>query len=913
MRPCVGDERRGVMHERDPVTIARRAGPSLLPSMMPETMTKTRLSDLLQRALSNAVLGVAVAASLSTPARAQAPATDGPWEFRIGCSANASNGRPSFEWKAQVAVQGGQFAHRRGANAREPYDEAWSGQFRSVGGGSQISLGATGSRPNSDRWELRFAPATVQQNEATLTGGLYARAKGEEVKVRDCTAVMKRLDAPTDGARTPAAAPVAPSVAAPTPAVPAGAMTAAAPAVVGRRPGTGDVQAAASQAADAWPRQARDAAQRVAAVAAPIVSPPAEAAPSSPKHPGVTGTARVPGAADGAAMGAVSSRASGETAADGSVRVARVDPPGAPAAGAAPAAAAPRAGQRSPGELRRALYDDPGFDLALVVPLGGSGNLKRTLDGKWTVASGSVSVGTMGVLASDHYYDLKGFPGMTAAERGTTIHAGPFYKASLFHPNPVPGTQRSGGFSGPAPMVATGVSANPAVRSGAQPAGEPDPDRALKAALGEAIDQALTRVIGKPVPHGLVYQSTANVVLVPRHKVDPSYQPPRVQGQWISRIEAGEAEVLGYITQQQLRQALSTRNDAVAAASRKESELLANLANSSATGADGLIGAITVRTGVNVKPCALNSELDLAPYLLKHEPIGAWITQGAPRWSQESPRGFDTAEALFDELKSARRCTAVFGRGPMIAKLAAALDRDRVGNLVYPQPQPQQAVRGLKAKALGFDDVAALDFAESIGTRTPRHVSALRGLGVGTRAGVDQARERLKRHDAQASSDLDVLIALLQDEAEARKQGVSIEKLHTARAARAAKEAKEAAAAQREMDKRVAKDFPYAALVRCRIGDQTVNLMACMTEGGLETEIELRNGADYRMYKVHDVQSLGRWSGEGVAIDLRAGFAMKAQNASKSAVLDVVIRDRASGSVKFQKSAARFGVISVQN
>ena len=789
------------------------------------------------------VLGWAL--NLPAVSLAQTNAFDGSWDLRVACSGHVSNKRPPFEWAAAVTVKGGQFSHRRGMTEPDPakaFDEAWSGRFEGPPGRGQLSLGAKGSRRGGDAWEFRFAPAPAPAGEFQLNGAVHAFEAGSEVRLRTCTAQLRRLDVAAGAVASNAAPAVASMAAAP---VVASVATAPAPAP-----------------APATTTAATKAAAAATTAAAPVASP---ASPS---------------------------------------------PTQAPAAAPAPG---PKPGPRSAADLRRALYDDPGFDLALVAVLPGSGNLKRTLDGKWAFGRGTLRVGKRAVVASDVHYDLKGFTHLAPAERGTTVYAGPFYQASLYPPNPVPGSDTRGGFSGPTPRVAAGIPAGPAARPAAQDAAAMSPAKAFDAALTQAVDQALTAALGKPTNFALDYENQADLALVPRHRVDPAFNPARVQGQWIVRIESGEAEVLGYITQAQIRQGLKAHTSAVQSADQQDAQLLSKLKNSPASGPDSLMGAIAVRTGVNVKPCTLKAELDIAPYLLKHEPIGAWLTEGAPKWSHEPVQGLDSAEALFEELKTGRRCTAVFGRGPMIALLATALTRDRVGHIVYGQPQPQQAVATLKARALGFDDLAALEFAESIGAREPRQVKLFKDLGVATAAGVAQARERLKKHNARAGDNLDVLLSLLQDEADARKQGTSIEKLQAARAEREAAQARTAAAAQRDSDLRTAKEFPYVMTLRCRVGNDHIGLEPCLRSDGVNTELELRNGGDYRMYKVHDVQSLGSHNPGGLEVNLRAKFTLKVQNASNTAVLDVIIKERASGAVKYQQSGGHFKVVAVQN
>lgn len=803
-----------------------------------------------RRVAADVVLCCSAWLGLQGPALAQAPVQDGPWTLRVACSAHATNKRPAFDWTTGVVVKGGSFTHRRSSADPDPakaFEETWHGHFGDATVRGALSLDAKGSRPGGEPWELRFQSASATGDQVELAGGVHALDGGRDVRLRTCTAHLRRDAAVTT--MTQAVTTAAPNV----PATAAAGLSVLAAAVARAAPGA----------------------------AQPAAVPASAARPAAPSVAVASATAAT----------------------------------AAPAAAAAPAPAAARSvGPRSAAEIRKALYEDAGFDLALVAVVPGSGTLKRTLQGTWTTGRGTVYVSKRLVVASDIHYDLKGFNHLAAAERGATIYAGTYYQASLYHPNPVPGTESRGAlFSGPAPKVSAGMPAGPAPRAAAPAAAEISPGKALDAALMQAIDKALTGVLGKPASFALDYETSGDLALVPRHKVDPAFNPPRVQGQWIARIERGEAEVLAYITQDQIRQGLKSHLQASQASDQRDTNLLLTLKNSAATGADGLIGSLSVRTGVNVKPCALKADLALAPFLLKHEPLGAWITDGAPKWSHEPPQGLDTPEELFEELKTGRRCSAVMGRGPLIAMLAAALHRDRIGHIVYPQPQPYRAVVALKAKALGFDDLAAFEFADSIGSRDPRQARGFRDQGVTTAAAVAQARERLKKHDARATDSLDVLLSLLQDEADARKQGTSIEKLQAARAEREVQQARVAAAAQKDADQRTAKEFPYVMTLRCRVGNNHIGIEPCLRHNGIDTELELRNGSDYHMYKVFDVQGLGDRGDSGTEVNLRSRFQVKVQNASSTAVLDMVIRERASGAVKYQQSGGHFKVLAVQN
>jgi hypothetical protein len=126
------------------------------------------------------------------------------------------------------------------------------------------------------------------------------------------------------------------------------------------------------------------------------------------------------------------------------------------------------------------------------------------------------------------------------------------------------------------------------------------------------------------------------------------------------------------------------------------------------------------------------------------------------------------------------------------------------------------------------------------------------------------------------------------------------------------KRAKEAAARDRERRENFAKEFPYYAVITCGFQGQHMNILACFA-GRVGTEIELRNGNEYGLYKVHEIGRLGQESQDGFRVNLRRNFELKVQNSSEHLTLGVVVREVKSEQVVFQKQVSRFGVISVRN
>lgn len=109
------------------------------------------------------------------------------------------------------------------------------------------------------------------------------------------------------------------------------------------------------------------------------------------------------------------------------------------------------------------------------------------------------------------------------------------------------------------------------------------------------------------------------------------------------------------------------------------------------------------------------------------------------------------------------------------------------------------------------------------------------------------------------------------------------------------------------------RDFPYYAIVSCGMYGNHINVLACFTGRHVGTELELRNGDQYGLYKVYEISQLGNETSEGLRINLRRNFALKVQNSSDSLVLTVTILESATNKKMFQKSAAKFGVVSVAN
>ena len=130
------------------------------------------------------------------------------------------------------------------------------------------------------------------------------------------------------------------------------------------------------------------------------------------------------------------------------------------------------------------------------------------------------------------------------------------------------------------------------------------------------------------------------------------------------------------------------------------------------------------------------------------------------------------------------------------------------------------------------------------------------------------------------------------------------------------KDAEEAAIRRKEQAARYAKEHPYKAVISCGMNGNHLNIMACFVGAGrygADTQLEITNGSFYKLYPSHNVNRAGRETREGLVIDLKSNFKIKAQNSADTLILDVKIYDRLTNKLLFNKSAAKYRAIVISN
>lgn len=190
-----------------------------------------------------------------------------------------------------------------------------------------------------------------------------------------------------------------------------------------------------------------------------------------------------------------------------------------------------------------------------------------------------------------------------------------------------------------------------------------------------------------------------------------------------------------------------------------------------------------------------------------------------------------------------------------------------------------------------------------------------------------ELESKMIKSDYSKDKGIKNVLMYLKDLQVAREKGIDILKQRDARLAKE-KKAKEIADAQRKKDAeeaairrkeqaaRYAKEHPYKAVISCGMNGNHLNIMACFVGAGrygADTQLEITNGSFYKLYPSHNVNRAGRETREGLVIDLKSNFKIKAQNSADTLILDVKIYDRLTNKLLFNKSAAKYRSIAISN
>jgi len=273
----------------------------------------------------------------------------------------------------------------------------------------------------------------------------------------------------------------------------------------------------------------------------------------------------------------------------------------------------------------------------------------------------------------------------------------------------------------------------------------------------------------------------------------------------------------------------------------------------------------------------------------------------------------DTPDALYAAIGT-EKCGIVIDTAANLKRYITAMGRDgQFANNVGPTMNREEA-REPFAIAAGYRNWAEFAFSEAIGGQSPAEMQTLARFGIANEAAYNEAvaRMRAEKYATEAAD----LTEFLADESEGKKAGQSAKAYRAAENRRQEAEAKEREAAERQRVEEQAKEFPYVAIFTCGMGNRHINVRACFVAQksfSVDTELKLRNGEQFGLYKAYNIDSVGKERSDGFYIDLREHFSVVAQNSHDTLILGLKVVDRVTGKVLYQNAGAQFTVLSVSN
>jgi hypothetical protein len=265
--------------------------------------------------------------------------------------------------------------------------------------------------------------------------------------------------------------------------------------------------------------------------------------------------------------------------------------------------------------------------------------------------------------------------------------------------------------------------------------------------------------------------------------------------------------------------------------------------------------------------------------------------------------------------KQPSKCNVFVDFPKNLKTLMTALERDRKGvSFEINTLMPTDQMREEWAKGQGYESLAASEFAAQIrGNATS--LKSLAEKGIRDKPNFDRVAEEMRAAKYSDSTAVGDVLAFLNDKAAAaEKRGATAVSIRDERAAALRADAERRAQEEQRRRAEYAKEFPYTATISCGMNDRHMSIQACMSgRSSVNSQLELTNGKQYKMYQQWEVTQAGNQTSEGLVIPLRSNFSIKMQNLEDTLLLSVKVVSNATGRVLFTKSAAKYGVIFLEN
>ena len=308
-----------------------------------------------------------------------------------------------------------------------------------------------------------------------------------------------------------------------------------------------------------------------------------------------------------------------------------------------------------------------------------------------------------------------------------------------------------------------------------------------------------------------------------------------------------------------------------------------------------------------IRPCT-TSRTKAYP-ILGHVLLYKKFNKQQPDQTNNFSKVFKTIENAYQNTKEKNNCTVYIDFPENIYKLHKALTRDKVYNTVGNR---LESVKGKKAFVThhGYQSIEEFDLALALNIKKEL-IRDLAKFKIDSVDKYNKIQERMLKSGYSESKNIRDVLSYLSDLKEARSKGIDILKQRDIRI-QALKKEREAQAAKKEKQKiAYAKKYPYYAVLSCEANGSHANIAACFSGGqyGADTDFTL-NG---KIYKAYNINQVGRENSEGLAFDLTNDFSVVAQNANDFLILKLVITNRLTNKIVYQKEVGQYGVINISD
>ena len=270
---------------------------------------------------------------------------------------------------------------------------------------------------------------------------------------------------------------------------------------------------------------------------------------------------------------------------------------------------------------------------------------------------------------------------------------------------------------------------------------------------------------------------------------------------------------------------------------------------------------------------------------------------------------YKNIEDAYQAIKKNNKCSHFIDYPENIYKLHTALNRDEIFNKVSPKIESSKTKKTFVLRN-GYKSVEEYDLVWALNIKKEL-IRELAKFKIDSVEKYNKIQEKMLKSGYSESKNVRDVLSYLSDLKEARKKGIDILKQRDIRL-QALKKKREAQAAEKEKQKiAYAKKYPYSAILSCEANGSHANIAACFSGGryGADTDLTL-NG---KVYKAYNINQAGREGSEGLAIDLTNDFSVIAQNANDFLILKLVITNRLTNKIVYQKEVGQYGVINISD